>query len=46
MQFASGELDELAQQAGLLDERVREWLREQSVSLHEFETLKEFEQSL
>jgi len=46
MRFAPVGLDELARQARLLDERVRAWLREQSVSLHEFETPEESDQSL
>jgi hypothetical protein len=41
-----GGLDDLAQQTGLLDERLRRWLGGESVSLCEFETLEEFEASL
>ncbi len=45
IQLTSGGLEELAEQARLLDERLRQWLHEQSVSLHEFETLDELRRS-
>jgi hypothetical protein len=43
MQSSSGELFQLAGQARLLDEKVREWLCEQAVDLREFATFEEFE---
>lgn len=46
MQVAAADLPEMAEQARLLDDRVREWLRGQSVSLCEFATLAEFERSM
>jgi len=46
MQATRGDLPALAGQARLLDERLRQWLREQSVDLCEFETLGEFERSM
>jgi len=39
-------LDDLAQQTRLLDERLRQWLRGESVDLGEFETLEELEAAL
>ena len=41
-----GDLAGLAEQAGLLDEAIRRWLRSESVSLGEFATVEEFERSL
>jgi len=46
MQATCGDLLQLAEQAGLLDERVQHWLHEQTVDLCEFVTLAEFERSL
>lgn len=46
MEFSSGPLGELAEQARLLDERLRRWLADQSVDLCEFRTLEEFRESL
>jgi hypothetical protein len=46
MQLTSGETCELATQAELLDDRLREWLRGQNVSLQEFENLEDLERSL
>ncbi len=46
MWATSGDLPAVAEQAKLLDEKARQWLRAQSVSLCEFETLEEFERSL
>jgi len=40
------DLDSLAQDARLLDGRLRRWLSEQGVDLNEFETLEAFERSL
>ncbi len=46
MRFADGDLSELANQAGVFDARIREWLGEQSVSLCEFATLEDFDRSV
>jgi predicted nucleotidyltransferase len=46
MEFSSGPLDELAGQTTLFDERLRWWLREQSVDLCEYRTLEELRESL
>jgi len=46
MQCTFRDLPRLDKQARLLDVRIRDWLREQSVSLCEFESLEEFERSL
>ena len=46
MKLASGPLDELADQTRLFDERLREWLHEQSVELCEFRNLEELERAL
>lgn len=46
MRASAGELPTLAAQAGLLDARLRTWLRAQNIDLGEFETLGAFERSL
>jgi hypothetical protein len=46
MDLPPGGLSELAEEARLLDTRLRRWMCEQSVGLHEFETLEEFKRSL
>ena len=46
MESSSGPLDELADQTRLLDERLRRWLRQNSVDLCEFRTLEELQESL
>jgi hypothetical protein len=46
MQNTSGDSLVLADRAKLLDDRVRQWLSEQSIDLCEFETLEEFERSI
>jgi hypothetical protein len=46
MKFTSSSLQELSDQTKLFDERLRWFLREQSVDLCEFKTLDEFEGSL
>ena len=46
MKFTSVGLDTLAEQAMLLDERLRRWLCEQSVDLCEIRTLEELKESL
>ena len=46
MKCSLGALDELADQTTLLDERLRRWLREQSVDLCEIRTLEELRESL
>ncbi len=43
---SSASLNELADQARLLDEKLRTWLHSQSVDLCEYATMEEFEQSL
>ncbi len=45
MHATSGDLSELAEQARLLDARLRAWLRAQAVDLGEYETLDAFERS-
>ena len=46
LQGMSAGPDDLAQQTRLLDERLRQWLRSESVDLCEFETLEELEAAL
>jgi predicted nucleotidyltransferase len=44
--LTSGSLNDLAQQAKLWDERLRRWLRDESVGLCEYESLEKLEASL
>ncbi len=46
MQASTGELPALAEQARLLDARLRAWLRAQSIDLGEYATLAEFARAL
>lgn len=46
MVVSSDSLDRLADHARVFDERLREWLREHSVDLCEFQTIKELKRSL
>lgn len=46
MQASKGELPALAEQARLLDARLRAWLRAQSIDLGEYATLAEFARAL
>jgi hypothetical protein len=46
MAVDSRDLDALQEQAALLDQGIRGWLRGQSVSLQEFRTMEELERSL
>ncbi|MEZ4645402.1 MAG: hypothetical protein R3E31_22160 [Chloroflexota bacterium] len=46
MGVAASDLTELSAQAGLLDERIRQWLGEQSVDLCEFDTFAAFKRSV
>jgi hypothetical protein len=46
MQATSGDSLTLADQAKLLDDRLRKWLYENAVDLCEYETLEEFEHSI
>jgi hypothetical protein len=46
MRVPSTDLSQLEAQVSLLDDRLRQWLQDQSVELCEFETLEAFERSL
>ena len=46
LKFASGDLGELSEQARLFEDKLRQYLTDQSVDLGEISTLDELEQSL